>query len=473
MSGRTYEAREVLRLLDVKPHVLRYWEQSLPLIRPRRNESGHRVWNAAQLRMLLRIRHLVVNRGMAVVAAGDAILHEAQPDHADTKARLEALRARLIALLLRNRARAAEAAEFGIAAGERPADNGDAPPVAGATGAGDAGHHTGDPGAGGDDAELPWAYRLRGAPLQLATILPTSPGVRRSADHSRLLTPTAAGTGVGQGAGTNAATAAVPAAAPATAGDSPPVVAVPVSHLFADVAPERAARVLLRLIRRRASGQPAAPTVIPVPSGAEAVFRTVVEAECPGIDTFFLEVPPVAAAGVRWWSPRLSLLVALAVNHDLDGWLGARGAAAVYLWAPDDPVVPLSVPAEWVRAAAAADTGLVIGVQVRRGAIRLPDATVVNLERWRPAVTEVLAGGRWRFAAAGPGSLCLERPLRDADAWNGGWRYDVWQQDLAPAAVRMPLDGSAAPAPWRGAVWCDEVARVWPGIDDGGDRGHT
>ncbi|MFW5827813.1 MAG: MerR family transcriptional regulator, partial [Alkalispirochaeta sp.] len=40
MHQRTYEAREVLRILGVKPHVLRYWEQSLPLIRPGRNESG-------------------------------------------------------------------------------------------------------------------------------------------------------------------------------------------------------------------------------------------------------------------------------------------------------------------------------------------------------------------------------------------------------------------------------------------------
>jgi DNA-binding transcriptional MerR regulator len=154
LGRRSYEVQEVLRLLGVKAHVLRYWEQSLPLIRSRRNEAGHRVWSAAQVRMLLRIRHLVLRRGMSVAAAGNAILYEAEPGPADTKARLESLRAGLITLLLRSRAELARASRSAPER-ERPAAVGGAP-AAGAGNSEDGERGSPDSGGRGRSRVTEW-----------------------------------------------------------------------------------------------------------------------------------------------------------------------------------------------------------------------------------------------------------------------------------------------------------------------------
>jgi DNA-binding transcriptional MerR regulator len=54
-----YSIGDVCRLLDIKPHVLRYWETQFEDLAPTKNRAGNRVSEAADLDLIARIRQLV------------------------------------------------------------------------------------------------------------------------------------------------------------------------------------------------------------------------------------------------------------------------------------------------------------------------------------------------------------------------------------------------------------------------------
>lgn len=55
--GRRYRIREVAALLDVKPHVVRFWEE-LCGITPLRSKSGQRVYTDKHVERLTQVKHL-------------------------------------------------------------------------------------------------------------------------------------------------------------------------------------------------------------------------------------------------------------------------------------------------------------------------------------------------------------------------------------------------------------------------------
>jgi DNA-binding transcriptional MerR regulator len=75
MSG-PYRTSDVERLLGVGEHVLRYWEHALPLLSPLRSQSGRRAWSEADLALLLRVRHLVRERGLSLEATLQELIEE-------------------------------------------------------------------------------------------------------------------------------------------------------------------------------------------------------------------------------------------------------------------------------------------------------------------------------------------------------------------------------------------------------------
>lgn len=93
-----YTTQEILALLDVKPHVLRYWVENIALLTPTYDESGRRRWSAAQARLLFRLRHLIVERGMSVAGAQRSVVEEASNPIGTSKAHLETLRDLLLSL---------------------------------------------------------------------------------------------------------------------------------------------------------------------------------------------------------------------------------------------------------------------------------------------------------------------------------------------------------------------------------------
>lgn len=59
-SRRTfYSIGEVCGMLDLKPHVLRYWETQFPELAPSKNRAGNRVYQTREVETIALIRRLV------------------------------------------------------------------------------------------------------------------------------------------------------------------------------------------------------------------------------------------------------------------------------------------------------------------------------------------------------------------------------------------------------------------------------
>lgn len=50
---------EVARLLEVKPHVIRYWEKEFKSLRPKKSSAGQRIFNRNDVQRLAAIKHLL------------------------------------------------------------------------------------------------------------------------------------------------------------------------------------------------------------------------------------------------------------------------------------------------------------------------------------------------------------------------------------------------------------------------------
>nr|MDK2850503.1 hypothetical protein [Candidatus Cloacimonadota bacterium] len=68
MTKQYYTIGEVSNLLEVKPHVLRYWESEIPLIRPKK--SGHqRRYTLQQIETLKKIKDMLYNQRYTIDGA--------------------------------------------------------------------------------------------------------------------------------------------------------------------------------------------------------------------------------------------------------------------------------------------------------------------------------------------------------------------------------------------------------------------
>ncbi len=54
-----YSIGEVCGMLELKPHVLRYWETQFPELSPPKNRAGSRVYRSAEVELIALIRRLV------------------------------------------------------------------------------------------------------------------------------------------------------------------------------------------------------------------------------------------------------------------------------------------------------------------------------------------------------------------------------------------------------------------------------
>jgi DNA-binding transcriptional MerR regulator len=94
-----YSIGEVERLTGIKIHVLRYWEEVIPFIRPRKDDSGRRFYSARDVELLSRIKYLVEERKYTLEGAGERLLAElTDPNATRIRENIEALRAELMNL---------------------------------------------------------------------------------------------------------------------------------------------------------------------------------------------------------------------------------------------------------------------------------------------------------------------------------------------------------------------------------------
>ena len=437
----TYEARTVLGILNVKPHVLRYWERTLPLIRSRRDESGRRVWTAAQVRMLLRVRHHVVQRRLSPAAAGEALLLEAAGVRADAKARLEVLRGRLVALLLQaRRASAALVAEDAAGAGRSTVRV--------------AREARGRDGSAASEGSPPGTLSI--APLiDDGLIDPPAPDTVRSAR----------GRSVVRARSFTAITRPTPSALRDAEGAS--FLPVVVGHLSAAGSPKALAAALRRLIEHRRAGVPdAPPSAIPVPSGAVEAYSEAFRDSLDSGAAFLVPLPHLEWRGRLWWSARLAVLAALAEDTELAHRLDRTGARTIYVWGADDPNAPVAPPEEMVRAARRSPAGLAMGLRRRGGALSAIDMSVIDAPRRQDVWRAAARCGAWSYhdpARTARRSPSLESHERASDNKGWMWRYDLWLRDMVRIEPALFLvDRPTAPSPWRGDRWLGELPYVWP-----------
>lgn len=57
---------EVAKLVGVKPHVLRYWEEELGVIAPMKTRGAHRQYRRRDVELALRIRELLHDEGLTL-----------------------------------------------------------------------------------------------------------------------------------------------------------------------------------------------------------------------------------------------------------------------------------------------------------------------------------------------------------------------------------------------------------------------
>ncbi|RMH59499.1 MAG: MerR family transcriptional regulator [Candidatus Hydrogenedentota bacterium] len=65
---------EVARILGLKPHVLRYWEEEFPSLNPRKDDAGRRVYRRRDIEEIIRIRELLYERKFTIAGARRVLL---------------------------------------------------------------------------------------------------------------------------------------------------------------------------------------------------------------------------------------------------------------------------------------------------------------------------------------------------------------------------------------------------------------
>ena len=60
---------EVSQLLDVPPHVLRYWEEEFPSLRPPKRRTGARAYRDQDIERIKRIKYLLYDEGYTIKGA--------------------------------------------------------------------------------------------------------------------------------------------------------------------------------------------------------------------------------------------------------------------------------------------------------------------------------------------------------------------------------------------------------------------
>jgi len=69
---------EVCALIEVQPHVLRYWETEFPMLAPQKNRAGQRVYRRKDVEMVFRIRDLLYEEKFTIAGAKKKLLDDAR-----------------------------------------------------------------------------------------------------------------------------------------------------------------------------------------------------------------------------------------------------------------------------------------------------------------------------------------------------------------------------------------------------------
>src|SRR5512141_2296555 len=75
-AKRYFTIGEVSELCDVKPHVLRYWEQEFTQLKPVKRRGNRRYYQHHEVVLIRRIRDLLYEQGFTINGARHRLEHE-------------------------------------------------------------------------------------------------------------------------------------------------------------------------------------------------------------------------------------------------------------------------------------------------------------------------------------------------------------------------------------------------------------
>ena len=79
---RYFTIGEVSELCDVKPHVLRYWEQEFPMLNPVKRRGNRRYYQRQDVLLIRQIRSLLYDQGFTIGGARQRLGGEDAKDEA-------------------------------------------------------------------------------------------------------------------------------------------------------------------------------------------------------------------------------------------------------------------------------------------------------------------------------------------------------------------------------------------------------
>lgn len=71
---------EVEQLTGIKQHILRYWEDNIPLLSPEKDKYGRRVYRQRDLDFVFRLKYLITEKKFTVEGASNELLREVQSE---------------------------------------------------------------------------------------------------------------------------------------------------------------------------------------------------------------------------------------------------------------------------------------------------------------------------------------------------------------------------------------------------------
>jgi DNA-binding transcriptional MerR regulator len=97
---RYFTIGEVSDLCEVKPHVLRYWEQEFPQLKPVKRRGNRRYYQRQDVIMIRQIRSLLYEQGFTIGGARQKLAgNEARDDSSQSQQIIRQVRAELEELL--------------------------------------------------------------------------------------------------------------------------------------------------------------------------------------------------------------------------------------------------------------------------------------------------------------------------------------------------------------------------------------
>ena len=99
-GNRYYTIGEVSELCGVKPHVLRYWEQEFPQLKPVKRRGNRRYYQRQDVLVIRQIRALLYEQGFTIGGARNRLEgEEAREDVTQTQQLIRQMRTELEELL--------------------------------------------------------------------------------------------------------------------------------------------------------------------------------------------------------------------------------------------------------------------------------------------------------------------------------------------------------------------------------------